>query len=294
MLRLHNPPKRPGDVPLFIVMASGEAPNGDTLFKLVAFETIDPSDPDAGDEASVEDTAGDFEAETGIGCGVMKLEDLGDTAIFDPPLNPDAAGSWIEHQRLKKTYGITAKTQHAAWLKWKGKHVSKNPGSGKAFSAATSIPQVAAVFKRVAWRPGTVNLDVGGGRFNYGTECLATFGVKNLVYDPGNRTTAWNKAILSEVKKRKADTVTVSNVLNVIPCADARAGVVKFAAQNLRKDGTAFFTVYYASGKKAGPTPKGWQEQRPLRTYVPEVEKHFGDVQVKGDVIYAREPKRTK
>lgn len=90
-------------------------------------------------------------------------------------------------------------------------------GKAQAYdSRATSRNQVPALFRAVPWVADTVNLDVGGGRFDRGTEYLAEQGVTSLVFDPFNRSEQHNIAVLKRVKSRRADTATIANVLNVI------------------------------------------------------------------------------
>ena len=58
-------------------------------------------------------------------------------------------------------------------------------------SARSSIKQVPAGFKIVdkyfGWKPNTLNLDIGGGKYDLMTEALLKKNVTNLVYDPYNR-----------------------------------------------------------------------------------------------------------
>ena len=81
-------------------------------------------------------------------------------------------------------------------------------------SAYTSQNQVPAAMKSQNLT-GT-NLDYGGGKYDAGTDYLKTQGVRNLVYDPFNRSQEHNDGILAEVKERGIDSITLLNVLNVI------------------------------------------------------------------------------
>ena len=88
-------------------------------------------------------------------------------------------------------------------------------------SAATSInsSKLPALFTMPAvhFAPGSLNLDYGGGRFDNVTEYLAEQDVVNVVYDKYNRSAEHNREVLQIVRKNGgADTVTCSNVLNVI------------------------------------------------------------------------------
>ena len=161
-------------------------------------------------------------------------------------------------------------------------------------SAATSInsSKLPAVFSRVQFKRGTVNLDIGGGKFDNATEFLATQGVKNYIYDPYNRSEAHNRAAARATENGQSDTVTISNVLNVIDTLEGRQQVLANAVDALKPDGTAYITVYEGNGSGEARTTGADQFQlnRKLRDYLPEVRQFFGNVTVKNGVIIARSP----
>lgn len=168
-------------------------------------------------------------------------------------------------------------------------------------SAATSRNQVPAVYKKVmfraakraasateGWVDGTRNLDLGGGKFDLFTEALAKEGVHNLILDPYNRSEEHNRAVIVELERHGADTVTISNVLNVIKEFEVRAHVLRQALLYLNRDGRIYITVYEGDGRSEGKeTRDGWQEHRPLRSYLEEVRKVFGSqsVECKAGII---------
>lgn len=159
-------------------------------------------------------------------------------------------------------------------------------------SADTSInsSKAPSVFKLVkSWEPGTINLDYGGGKFDTGTDYLSQYDVINLVYDPYNRTSDHNREVLKLIRENGgADTVTCSNVLNVIKEPEVRANVISNIKKLLKSNGTAYFTVYI--GDKSGEgkvTKSGYQLNRDTKDYIPEIEEVFGDVSRKGKLIIA-------
>lgn len=161
-------------------------------------------------------------------------------------------------------------------------------------SAETSIngKQLPATFNRVEWEEGTTNADIGGGKYDNATAHLETKGVKNIIIDPFNRSPEHNEDAINQVRGGQTDTATVSNVLNVIKEESARAKVIAQAADAIKQDGTAYFKIYNAAGDKAGPTQggKSWQNRRAAQTYMPEIEKSFGTVTRRGDLIEATDP----
>ena len=159
-------------------------------------------------------------------------------------------------------------------------------------SAATSLRQVAAAFRKIDWQEGTTNLDLGGGRYDEATNYLKERGVENLVFDPYNRDSRSNARIARRVRDSRVNSVTCNNVLNVIDSEAARDNVILQAAKALAPGGAAYFSVY--EGDKSGvgreTLKDSWQNNRTLASYVSEVENHFADVSIKNNMIIARNP----
>lgn len=231
-------------------------------------------------------------------------------------ISPETAQNWVSIVSAIQNY-IVGNTTEEGWEEVKKMltglsiQFAENPGTfdpkaaraqmlGNAIADAakqeigsgeTSLDQVAAGFKKIGFKPGTVNLDLGGGKFDRGTEYLAGKGVTNLVYDPVNRSAESNQAIFDAVKNGGVDTVTCNNVLNVIKEEGARSNVILQAAKALKPGGVAYFTVYEGDGSGNGhETSKGWQEHRKTADYVDEIKQHFSDVVRHGKVIEARNP----
>lgn len=162
-------------------------------------------------------------------------------------------------------------------------------------SAETSVRNVPRALKQVAFNPGTVNVDIGGGRFDDATAFLSAMGVENLVFDPFNRTIEHNAEVARRVCGGGADTATVLNVLNVIADPWARSRVIALAADAVGRDGHAWFQVYRGDRSGIGRrTTKGWQENRALSTYRGEISCHFDEIIMAKGVIRAAQPKLTR
>jgi SAM-dependent methyltransferase len=160
-------------------------------------------------------------------------------------------------------------------------------------SAKTSVNQIPGLFKSQLFEalPNHRNLDIGGGKYDTGTEFLKSRGITSQVYDPFNRPAEHNESVMSQFKENPADSVTVANVLNVIREPEARASVIQQALDALRPGGKAYFSVYEGNRSGAGAeTPKGWQENRKALEYLDEIKKHFPEAQRKGDIIYGSRP----
>lgn len=158
-------------------------------------------------------------------------------------------------------------------------------------SAKTSInsSKLPAIFKLVSFKPGTINLDFGGGKFDNAAEELAKNDVINLVYDPYNRNSSHNNEVLNTIRKNGgADSVTCSNVLNVIAEPEARQTVIK-NIYNLAKSGApCYWTVYEGSGSgEGGETKSGYQLNKKTADYLEEIQQVFPDAKRKGKLIVA-------
>lgn len=160
-------------------------------------------------------------------------------------------------------------------------------------SAATSInsSKLPALFKMVDFEEGSINLDYGGGKFDNVAEYLEdTYGATNLVYDKYNRSAEHNKEVLNQVRKNGgADTVTCSNVLNVIAEESERLAVLRNCKRYLKSGGTCYITVYEGSGSGEGsPTKAGYQLNRKTKDYEDEIRKVFSNVTRKGKLFICR------
>ena len=188
----------------------------------------------------------------------------------------------------------------------KGVSALYNPGTltqGRG-SAATSIkytqklPQL--MNKRYAdivkFVRGGINADIGGGKYEDITRAMKRkFGVKNVVYDPYNRDIDHNINAANMIRGAKSDTATLSNVLNVIETRAQRELPIVQAADAIKLEGAAYFTMY--NSKKKGTTHNGdsYQVAEDNDFYLPEIKKYFEEVEVvggKNGVVIARRPKK--
>ena len=147
-------------------------------------------------------------------------------------------------------------------------------------SANTSInKRVPALFKKVQWEEGTVNLDYGCGKYpEYARDYVTERGVLNVAYDP------YNYRKTEDVYSRfKYDTITLSNVLNVIESEDARRMVLLECLWLLKDEGKLYITVYEGDKSRVGRETKEdcWQENRPLRSYAKEVARAYDGAKIK-------------
>lgn len=160
-------------------------------------------------------------------------------------------------------------------------------------SAATSInsSKLPALFKMVDFQKGSINLDYGGGKFDNVAEYLQDkYGATNLVYDKYNRSAEHNREVLDQVRQNGgADTVTCSNVLNVIAEESERLAVLRNCKRYLKSGGTCYITVYEGNGSGEGaPSKAGYQLNRKTKDYEDEIKKVFSSVTRKGKLFICK------
>lgn len=153
-------------------------------------------------------------------------------------------------------------------------------------NTSVNSTKVPALFSKIHWYNGTRNVDIGGGKYKTATDFLAEKGVKNVIFDPYNRTEEENLRAVAEVSIHPPISATVSNVLNVIKSKHRRLNVLK-KANNWAK--VTFISVYEGDGSGIGKETKDdcWQENRKLAEYIPEIEEVFQNVLIKYGVIAA-------
>lgn len=145
------------------------------------------------------------------------------------------------------------------------------------------------VESRYGWEPDSINLDLGGGRYDNATDYLKQFNVENLILDPYNRSDEHNERVVERIDSSPVDTVTLSNVLCVIQERIVQDLILKMAYEHLRPGGLLYLTVYEGDrtgiGRKTGKDQ--WQEHRKLADYADQVSQVFGTCEVKYGMIRA-------
>lgn len=160
-------------------------------------------------------------------------------------------------------------------------------------SAMTSLKQLPAGFKIVdkyfGWKSNTLNLDIGGGKYELMTEALKEKGVDNLIFDPYNRSMKHNDDVLKACRLFGVETVTIFNVLNVIKEYEIQIAVLNLALEALKNDGMVFVRSTYMNPNKASGVTKSGSFQHYLtqKEYLEIVKKVFPNAELKHGIIYA-------
>jgi hypothetical protein len=162
-------------------------------------------------------------------------------------------------------------------------------------SAKTSLKQVPAGFKLVdkhfGWKPNTINLDIGGGKYDLMTEALKEKGVTNLIYDPYNRSLEHNCGVIRTILNVDGvQTATIFNVLNVIKEREIQLDAVKFAFHSLDINGGMVFirSTYKNPAKVSGVTKSGtFQHYLTQKDYLEIVKEIFPNAKLEHGLIYA-------
>lgn len=157
--------------------------------------------------------------------------------------------------------------------------------------AVTCLKQIPALFKKIPWEFGKFNLDIGGGKYDLGTEYLKEkFHVSSVVYDPFNRPAAENEVILNQIFDPHClrwSTVTIANVLNVIEDEDDRAQILRIAHQALCSGGKVYISIYEGDKSGVGKVTSTGSYQRNLKTreYLKEVLEYFSSAYIENGMI---------
>lgn len=158
-------------------------------------------------------------------------------------------------------------------------------------SADTSInsTKLLAIYKMISIPKGSVGIDFGGGKWDNAIEHIRDLGATLCVYDPYNRSKAYNKETLKTLRANGgADWAVTSNVLNVIKEPSARKAVLENISKITKSGAPIYITVYEGSGKgDEGPTKAGYQLNRRTADYLDEIREVFPDANRKGKLIVA-------
>lgn len=158
-------------------------------------------------------------------------------------------------------------------------------------SADTSInsTKLPAIYKMITIPKGSVGVDFGGGKWDNAIEHIRDLGATLCVYDPYNRSKAYNKETLKTLRANGgADWAVTSNVLNVIKEPSARKAVLENISKITKSGAPIYITVYEGRGdSKAGQTKSGYQLNRKTKDYMEEIQEVFPDATRKGKLIVA-------
>lgn len=155
----------------------------------------------------------------------------------------------------------------------------------KITSARTSMNQLPAVLRLINqtvrspahfWATNDTVLDYGGGKYDQLTDTLAKVGVRNLIFDPFNRSEDHNSLVLQMLKARRADVGILSNVLNVIRSPSVRKNILEDLRIGVKEGGRIYITVHEGDKSSKGrKTRCGWQSNRPAKNYMREIRRVF-------------------
>lgn len=163
-------------------------------------------------------------------------------------------------------------------------------------SADTSLNQVSRAYtayqSKVGFKRGSYILDYGGGKYDAAVRYMSQFGCTVKVYDPFNRSDAHNRAVLRYSREHRPDYIINANVLNVIKENVIVDEVVQNIARLCGPYTLCIFCVYEGNGSGHGTrTTKGWQRNQKTSSYVPVIERYFGMVERKFNLIFAWRPR---
>ena len=155
--------------------------------------------------------------------------------------------------------------------------------------ANSSLNHIPAIFKKIPWEVGQLNFDIGGGRFDQSTDFLFDKGVMNVIFDQYARSAEHNYRSMEYMEEVEADTATLSNVLCVVKEKSERLNLLSLAKDYLKPGGKLYVSIYAGDGSRQGRSTKSktWQNNRPLRTYLKEIQSVFPDACLEKGYIIA-------
>lgn len=159
--------------------------------------------------------------------------------------------------------------------------------------------RVPAIFKKIKWQPGTLNLDYGGGTPESGAIVDNFFAnelgidVTSVIYDKFNQPADANRQALQMVKLNGgADTCTLSNVLNVIAEPEVRHDILAHIKSLLKPNGVLYIYGYEGTAKDKGKGGRQTGEDQyqtfmPTKDYLAEIHEVFPNATIKSGLITA-------
>jgi hypothetical protein len=157
-------------------------------------------------------------------------------------------------------------------------------------TASGNAARAPSLFKQGWFKRNTKNLDIGGGPAEHATTYLRDkYGIENLTYDPFNRTASHNTGVIKAIESAGGmDSVTLSNVLNVIREPANRLKAVRQAIEAVKPGGTIQISIYKAP--TSGVTTKGFQMAEPLSFYLNEMKDILPGATSRGGIIEWTKP----
>ena len=168
-------------------------------------------------------------------------------------------------------------------------HLESAPQEYTSENTSINKTKLPAVYNLVKFKPGSLVLDFGGGKWDTAVEHFAKENITIVVYDPYNRSAGHNKEVLRILRENGgADAAVNSNVLNVIKEPEARETVLRNIKRLTKKGAPIYITVYEGRGdNQEGPTKSGYQLNRKTADYMKEIQEVFPDATRKGKLIIA-------
>ena len=159
--------------------------------------------------------------------------------------------------------------------------------AGTSINSSKPAEAFTKLLKKDAFKKGSKNLDIGGGKFdNVNTLLKDKAGATNVVYDPFNRTKAHNAKVVKKMAGGRSDTVTINNTLNVIEDTPNQIRVLEQAKDAVKKDGKVYISVYEGDRTGTGrPTSKGWQRHQKVEDYLETVKQVFPNARIENKII---------
>lgn len=155
-------------------------------------------------------------------------------------------------------------------------------GIDSAYTSTKRLPRAFKVFEDLFGNlRNEVNLDYGGGKYEKATEWLAGYAVTNIVYDPYNRSTEHNEAVMNRAIEDGVSCITCLNVLNVVRDENERIAIlsnilhIAIESQLVRGEYPVILIQVYEGNKSGTPSVTTAQMNRRATDYYDEIRMLF-------------------
>lgn len=167
-------------------------------------------------------------------------------------------------------------------------HVLQDDGIQTISSKNTSQKLYNKVYSQNEFKPNSLILDYGGGKYNVNTLKMKERNCTVLVLDKYHTPYEQKLEIINILKQHQPDYVICSNVLNVIPENEILEQVMEDLVDIAGNKAETIISVYTKNNNNISEiTSSGYQRNTSLKSYLPLVKRYFSNVSIKKGMIYA-------
>jgi hypothetical protein len=161
-------------------------------------------------------------------------------------------------------------------------------GKDTSLTPAQMKQGIPSLFNKVPWKPGARVFDIGAGKPIMVDSLRQWFIDKDMTYLPYDKYNGdpYNYVTLNELRSRRADIATASNLLNIVAEPKQRIIIYKQMYYALMPGGRFYISVYYDPKKQPYQSGRDrWQNHLKPEGYLDEIKTVFPDARIQSGVI---------